>query len=353
MPPGTEPQLLIAAGFGIVGGLSAFLGGLAAYRRADRVAGIASSRVVSLAAGEVRLTGSVEPLAVTLVSPLQSVPCVWYRSSISERGGENDRSILDRERAVEFALRDETGEVRIIPRDARWDFAPVFRESTDAFGEDPVGLMLDAGPGAVATPADQEAAVAALLTVRPPTGSAASDPARVTGLRIERGTREYVEARLEPGQIVTVVGHAVPFGQLAETQDRIDPTAVDDPVLAADLADAREGGMLARDPAAAWGNAAIPGFGIGRPTRAPVLHPEADSLSPATPEQTSHAERVFKIAPETLVVASAPGVPLTIHPGTPADAVARDDRRFYAGLVGAIVAIVSVVALALMLRGGI
>jgi hypothetical protein len=351
MPPGPEPQLLVAAGMGIVGGLSAFAGGLAAYRRAGRVAGIASSRVVSLAAGEIRVTGTVVPLAMTLVSPLQSVPCVWYRASITERDGGDTRPVLDRQRAVEFALRDETGDVRVIPHGARWEFAPVFSESTDAFGEDPVGLMLDRGSGMLATPADREAAVAALLTVRRPTGSRGLDDDGFTGLRVERGSREYVEARLEPGQVVTVVGHAVPFGQLAESQETTEPAALDDAALQADLAEARANGTLVRDASAAWGNAAIPGFGIGRPTRLPVLHPEADSLAPATPEQSAHADRVFEIAPETLVLAAAVGVPLTIYPGTPADAVARDDRRFYLGLAGAVLAIVSAVALALMVRG--
>src|SRR5918992_2671522 len=231
MPPGPDPQLLAAAGMGIAGGLSALVAGLAAYRRADRVAGIASSRVVSLAAGEVRLTGTVVPLAVTLVSPLQSAPCVWYRASITERDGGDSRPILDRERAVEFALRDDTGDVRVIPHGARWEFAPVFSEASDAFGEDPVGLMLDQGSGMLATPADREAAVAALLTVRRPTGSRGLDDDGFTGLRVERGSREYVEARLEPGQVVTVVGHALPFGQLAESQETTEPAALDDAAL--------------------------------------------------------------------------------------------------------------------------
>ena len=38
---------------------------------------------------------------------------------------------------------------------------------------------------------------------------------------------------------------------------------IDDPEVAADLAEARAEGTLVDDPAAAWGNAAIPGFGSG------------------------------------------------------------------------------------------
>jgi signal transduction histidine kinase len=40
--------------------------------------------------------------------------------------------------------------------------------------------------------------------------------------------------------------------------------------VAANLAEARQAGILLTDPAAAWGNAAIPGFGIGRPVSEPL-----------------------------------------------------------------------------------
>ena len=43
--------------------------------------------------------------------------------------------------------------------------------------------------------------------------------------------------------------------------------------IAANIAEARAAGILLTDPEDAWGNAAIPGFGIGRPTRQPELDP--------------------------------------------------------------------------------
>ena len=42
------------------------------------------------------------------------------------------------------------------------------------------------------------------------------------------------------------------------------------------VAEARAAGILRATPEEAWGNAAIPGFGIGRPTRPPELDPGAD-----------------------------------------------------------------------------
>ena len=75
---------------------------------------------------------------------------------------------------------------------------------------------------------------------------------------------------------------------------------IDDPEIAADLAEARADGTLVDDPAEAWGNAAIPGFGIGRPVVAPVIDPAANTLPLADAEAAARAERTFRIAPETL-----------------------------------------------------
>jgi len=105
--------ILVAAGF--VGGLVLFVRGLVAYRRDRLVEAVATSSLDALAAGEVRISGVVEPVAMTLVSPLQSTPCVWYRARIEETG-EDGRVLMNEERAQEFDLRDESGRGRIVPR---------------------------------------------------------------------------------------------------------------------------------------------------------------------------------------------------------------------------------------------
>src|SRR6185295_5264553 len=98
----------------------------------------------------------------------------------------------------------------------------------------------------------------------------------------------YQEARIEPGQVITVVGRALPFRDLADPTEADhaeldtltgavdanhvpDLGALEDPEVAASYARAREEGILLTNPADAWGNAAIEGFGIGRPVRAPDL----------------------------------------------------------------------------------
>ncbi len=126
-----------------------------------------------------------------------------------------------------------------------------------------------------------------------------------------------------------------------------------DPTIAAEMASARAAGELAPDPATAWGNASIPGFGIGHPVRPPHLDQGAQALPVADAATASRIERMFTIAPETLVVAATSDVPLQISCGAPGVAAAREDRRFYLGLLGAVVAIVSAVCLAALVTGGI
>ena len=52
------------------------------YRTATRLGDTSTSTVASMAAGEVRIAGVVEPAEVTLISALQSEPCVYYRAAV-------------------------------------------------------------------------------------------------------------------------------------------------------------------------------------------------------------------------------------------------------------------------------
>ena len=140
------PALVVAAaGAGVAGGLFLLARGLLAYRAGEPVRGTGTSRIESLAAGEVRLVGTIAPGPVTLVSPLQSVPCVYYHARIVEDRGRERTTTLDDERAVGFLLRDGTGTLRVFPRGARWDAPTCFDEQTDWAGDDPPGLNLNRG----------------------------------------------------------------------------------------------------------------------------------------------------------------------------------------------------------------
>jgi hypothetical protein len=355
----TSPGLLISvlAGAGVVGGLAIVVRGMGGYRSAQQFGDTSTSTISSAAAGEVRISGVIEPAELTLVSLLQSVPCIYYRASVGYAG---DASFPDsgytEERSVGFRVRDSTGSLRVFPRGARVDAALRFHDETGIAGDEPPGLAVRMGGATQSAEAefDRAAAIADLLTVHDP-----AFPAGVpvwSGFRGGHTRREYREARLEPGDGVTIIGRALPF------RDLEDPEGADlgvgggelesDPEVAADLAEARAQGALSDDPDEAWGNAAIPGFGIGRPVTAAHIDPAANPLPLATSEAAASAQRRFDIAPETLVLAASDEVPLLIAYGTPIAVVGRGQIRFNVGLLGVVLAIASALVLAVSLSGG-
>ena len=352
------PHLALASAAGVVGGIGLFIRGLTAYRSANRIADTAGSTISSVAVGEARLTGIVEPAEMLLTSPLQSEPCVWYRASASEQDGDGTRIVFSEERAVGFRLRDPSGAIRVFPRGARWAVEHQLDASTGLAGDEPPGLRLREGPAITGANPDRDELVAQLLTVR--------DPRRTSGTSLDRlrhsgERRHYREARIEPGDVITIVGFVEPFDQLpdpsgadvTEGSGLFDAAAASDPAVAADLAEARAAGLLAASPDEAWGNAAIPGFGIGKPVRAPALDPEARPLPLADAETAERIERTFDIAPEELIAAANAEVPLVISAGTAAIAADRQQSRFVLGLIGAAVAIACAAALAIMVTGGL
>lgn len=360
------PQLAAAAVAAIVGGVALLIRGFAGYRAAARITGIGTSTISSLAVGEVRVCGVVEPAEVTLVSPLQSVRCVYYRSAIREPG-RDDAAVFDEERAIGFRVRDTSGTIRVFPQGASFDVPIRFAESSGAFGERPAGLLIRVGGDTAVGEPSREAQIAALLTVHPAatmpgssTGGAAWNIGGGFAQPAAAAAHRYSEARIEPGDVVTVVGQVLPFNQLDDPESADAAGLADaalgqggDPEVGADLAAARAAGLLAPDAVTAWGNAAIPGFGIERPVSAPYLDPAARTLALGAPEDAAKARRIFEIAPSDLILAAAPGAPMTIALGPPGEAALRRESEFLLGLIGAALAIAAAIGLALMLQGGI
>ena len=342
----------VLAGLGVVAGLFLLARGLAGYRSVVRVGDVSTSPIESLAAGEVRISGVIEAAEMTLVSLLQSVPCVYYKATIGNGG---DRRTADsgytEERSIGFRVRDETGSLRVFPGGARFDAPVRFEGETGLAGDEPAGLDLRRGGSTQVGEIDRAVATAALLEVQDP-GATSMLP----GLRDRTGRRTYRETRLVPGEAVTIVGLALPFSDLSDPDGAdagLGPDIVpDDPEVAADLAEAQTTGGLADDPATAWGNAAIPGFGIGRPVAAPDLDPAANPLPIADADEAARVTRTFEIAPETLVVAASADVPLLIAYGVPGAVVERGQMQFTVGLLGAVLAIVSAMVVAIDLSGG-
>lgn len=350
---------------GLIAGLVLFGRGVLAYTRAQRIAGLPSSSIASIAAGEVRVSGVVEPDAALLVSPLQSERCVWYRARVEESSDRSRRVFFAETRAVGFRVKDATGTIRVFPRDASVTAPDDFHGGDDFDGEGPAGLRLNTGPTLVGvTEDDHEARIADLLTVHGrdvATGLPLAGQPTFAGQ--PTGARSYAEARIAPGDPVTVIGWAVPFGALGDpaaadasaTADAVIPP--DDPALVADLAEARAAGTLADSAEEAWGNAAIPGFGIGRPVRPPELDPDVRAAPVDAAEAASRAalaarvERRFEIRDDELVLAAGDGMPLAVYDGEPAAAAGREQNRFLLGLGGAVLAIVCAMALAYLASG--
>jgi len=344
------PQVAILAAAGILAGLVILWRGFGGYRTAARITDISTSRIVSLAAGEVRVSGVVEPSEMLLTSTLQSVSCVYYRSKVKDTSGDSDTTIHDEERAIGFRIRDSTGDVRIFPRDARWDVPVRFDERASRNDGSPAGLRIRNGSPYQPAEPDREALIADLLTPDLPLD--AGSPL----YGADRSSRQYVEAWIEPGDTVTIVGRALPFGDLADPSEAdIGGGGVlpaDDPEVSMNIAEARAAGILQTDPALAWGNAAIPGFGIGSPVREPALDPEAHQPALATPDTASRIARTFDIPPGQLVIAAGPAMPLLVSHGEPAIAADRYRNRFAMGLLGAVLAIGSAIVLAFAVTSG-
>ena len=352
-----EPTLLLLSGAGLVGGAALLARGMVLWRGREQVADIASSQVSALAAGEARLSGTAQPVVLTLVSPLQSRPCLYYRARVTERRGRDEVTVFDEERAVGFALDDGSGTIRVLPRDAHWEVDWSWQGSTSMLGDDPPELDINRGSRVADLALDRAAQAQALLTVQAPRDADPLDAAgggSWGGLGGSMGGRRYHEARLEPGATVTIIGSALPYRDVADpaTADLYDPTiALSDPEVAADLDAARAAGSLAGNPAEAWGNAAIPGFGIGRPTRPPQLDPQARPeavVADAHAEEAASAAR-FEIVPDALVLASAPEAPLTIYAGTPQTVAAEAGSGLWQAALGLAVLVIGAIALVIAL----
>ena len=341
---------------GIAGGLVLMVRGMNDYRSSLRVADTSTSSIASIAAGEVRISGTIEMAETTLVSPIERVPCVYFRTTVEEsRTPLSSSHRSTDERSIGFRVRDATGSIRVFPHGARFD-APEKPPSFEAFrGADPAPADA-AQDGATAVdpegPGALENAVEDATVITPHI-----EPDAWTMTPGMDGSQRYHEIRLEIGDPVTIVGRALPFGDLpdptaADAGSGSDPV-LDDPEIAADIAAATATGSLADDPAAAWGNAAIEGFGIGHPVSAPVIDPAAHPLPIAPASEAIRAESRFAIAPDALVLAASAEVPLLIAYGSPGEVVRRSQSRFFVGLLGAVVAIASAMVLAIILGGGV
>ena len=94
---------------------------------------------------------------MTLVSLLQSVPCVYYRSTVgSDTEIRGDRSGYVEERSIGFQIRDATGSLRVFPRGAGFDAPVKFEVEADMVDEAFAGLDIRHGGSTRPAEIDEE-----------------------------------------------------------------------------------------------------------------------------------------------------------------------------------------------------
>ena len=239
----------------------------------------------SIAAGEVRISGVIEPAELTLVSLLQSVPCVYYRATIGEDDDEHDagRGGVVEERAVGFRVRDATGELRVFPRDAPGSMRPIRFDGLDRHARRRAGRPRDADrrgrSGRRARPRGARSTTCCGSAIRATAPCGPSLAERRGARRVPRGPpRAGRRSSRSSGGRSRSATCAIPTGaDIGSGADAVGVTIRRSPPTSPRPA---RRATLADDPDDAWGNAAIPGFGIGRPIRPADDRPGREPAAP-------------------------------------------------------------------------
>ena len=121
--------------------------------------------------------------------------------------------------------------------------------------------------------------------------------------------------------------------------------------IAEDIATARELGTLAASPEEAWGNAAIPGFGIGAPTAQPELDERARQPETVSEEAHEDALAQYDIPNEELILSRGQKGEMAVYLGAPQAAVMHHDFAFALGVLGAFMAVFCALGLGAILTG--
>ena len=128
--------ILLGAGcFG--GGLTAFFWGLRCYQRKRLMQDTPTSKVGAVALGPAELSGRALPLK-TLESPIEQLPCVYWRYKVEElrsSGRSSQWDVIDSgEERIPFYLEDETGKILIVPNGAKIDIPKALCEEISGMG---------------------------------------------------------------------------------------------------------------------------------------------------------------------------------------------------------------------------
>ena len=317
------PGVTALGALGIVAGIVLLVRGLGGYRSLIRVSDTSTSTITSMAAGEVRVSGVIEPAEMTLISLLQSVACVYYRSTVGEVG---ERSPADRgyneERSIGFLVRDATGSLRVFPRGARFDAPVRFKDETGTLGDEPAGLDIRRG-GPTRAGRGRPRRRCCRSAARPEAGG-------VVAAGRHRRRRQAVVPRDAAGAWRRRDDRRARGSLSPNCPTRPGPTSATDRRTASTTRRSpptwRRRERRVRSPTtrrARGGTPPSPGSASDDLSPNPTIDPAANQLPLAGPDEAARTTRTFEIAPETLVLAASDEVPLLIAYGEPGAVVDR------------------------------
>jgi hypothetical protein len=114
------------------------LNGAVAFYGGERLWQRTATRIDSLHAGRVVVSGIAEPAWCILRLPFSEVGCLWYYANSSISMGKGSKELFREVNAVPFVLNDGSGKVLVLGRRARWDGADGYFDER-LLGEDSDG----------------------------------------------------------------------------------------------------------------------------------------------------------------------------------------------------------------------
>ncbi|MBX7143774.1 MAG: E3 ubiquitin ligase family protein [Oligoflexia bacterium] len=112
--------------FGLAAGIGIFFWGFGVRRRYKTIESTPTSRVRSVAVGLVEIHGRAEIENMPLRSPFSQLDCVYYSYNVEERRKSGKRhtwvTIAKFQSSQPYRVRDETGSILILPKDAECTF---------------------------------------------------------------------------------------------------------------------------------------------------------------------------------------------------------------------------------------
>lgn len=215
--------LVIWSGLMLLGGAMAFRTGFQRYRERQLIRGTPTSKVRSLAVGDVEVKGTAHPVDEPLTSPLtEQEVCIWEieieeKKSSAEEGSKWN-TVLETGDHVAFHLDDGTGRVQVDPQEA------------DLAIEDETELALDSGeepPEQLATWAEEQDWLAKLGVEDAEDGDAGGVGEKMQRKMVDRAKEQLTEPRDRDRRLTERILHVgeetYVFGGARPREDQASP----------------------------------------------------------------------------------------------------------------------------------